>query len=357
MTSQHPTELFVYDPDWHAFASKHELPVPSNSIPPPALIEPLDVDFSAARPYQAQQDAEWAAAHPLSSVGYRSRLISVTVRDGAQVSVKVSCPDPSRLRARDDSTLPVLFVNHGGGWVSGSHVSEEAWLLWPLYRDFDLVIISVEYRLAPEHKFPVWIDDSTDVLEKVFADSGSFVQGLGVSCDLSCLILAGSSSGAGITAVLSQNCRDRGLRVAGVVLNVPVLCHYRHYPASEDGVSGSYKECAETFMGSREMATCWSTVTGSRTLGADPRLSPLLGDSRCLPPHVIFVAGRDPLRDEGIAYSRLLEGNGVDTRLHVYKGVPHNFAHNGELESTRRFWQDLRSSLKQWVPPVREEAT
>jgi acetyl esterase len=345
------SEYFPFDPDWEAFASKAGFPLPSNDIPPPGIIEPADIDFTAARPYQAEDDAEWAVAHSLESVGYRSRLMTVKVRDGAEISVKVSSPATTRLRVRGNTSLPVLFVTHGGGFVSGSHISEEAWLLWALYKHFDLVIVSVEYRLAPENKFPVWIEDSWDVLEKLFLDSKSFVTGLDVICDLQNVILAGSSAGAAISAVLSQMCRDKEMPILGVILNVPVLCDYRHFP-SEEAYANSYTQCTETFLGSREMAAVWSMVVPSETFGADPKVSPLLGNTEKLPPHLIFVAGRDSLRDEGIVYAGKLEQAGVAVRLEIYKGVPHNFAHYTELKSTMKFWEDLKTGLNQWVQYV-----
>ncbi|KAL6909224.1 alpha/beta hydrolase fold domain-containing protein [Trichoderma evansii] len=343
-------EHFSFDQDWKNFAEKNSLPIPSNAIPEPGPIEALDIDFSQARPYQAEADKSWAASHPFSSVGYVSQLKTFVISDGVKLSVKISCPGIGRLKEKgipDPYKLPVLFVTHGGGWVSGSHVSEEAWLLWPLYRDLDFITISVEYRLAPEHKFPTWIEDSWEILCQLVTDSSPFTSDMGVSCDISKLILIGSSSGATITATLAQRCRDTSKSVLGVVLNVPVLCHYLHFP-SETGISGSYYQCTETYLGSREMATCWDMVI-SPTLGADPQVSPLLGAIKGLTPHFIFVAGRDCLRDEGILYAKRLEDNGVAVKLHVYAGVPHNFAHYEELSATARFWQDLKQGLQQWL--------
>jgi acetyl esterase len=345
------TAYFAFDPDWEKHASENGFPVPSNDIPPPGPIVPAAIDFSAARPYQAEVDAAWAAAHPLTSVGYSSRLMTIKVRDGASISVKVSYPAGSRLLGKGDSVLPVLFVTHGGGWVSGSHISEEAWLLWPLYKHFNFIIISVEYRLAPENKFPVWINDSWDVLYQLIDEPNSFVSDVHVKCDLQKVILAGSSAGAAITAALSQLCRDKGMKIYGVVLNVPVLCDYRHLEGDKNAAN-SYTECTETFLGSREMAALWNMVVPSPTLGSDPLASPLLGKTGNLPPHLIFVAGRDALRDEGIAYAKKLQAVGVPVTLEVYKGVPHNFAHYSELKSTAKFWDDLKIGLQQWVPSV-----
>lgn len=292
-------------------------------------------------------------ATPFSSVGYASRLRTFAAREGAELSVKISHPSIARLEEKGLQApykLPVLFVTHGGGWVSGSHVSEEAWLLWPLYKYVDLITVSVEYSLAPEHKFPTWIEDSWDILCQLVTDSSPFTTDMGgVSCDMSKLILAGSSSGANIAAVLAQRCRDTSKTVLGVVLNVPVLCHYLNFP-SETGISGSYYQCTETFLGSREMATCWDTVMSpSSSTGTNLQASPLLGMVTELCPHLIFVARRDCLRDEGILYAGKLKDSGVAVKLHVYAGVPHNFAHYEELDAAARFWQDLKQGLGQWI--------
>lgn len=343
---------FAFDPDWKAFAEKNGLPVPSNDIPASGPIEPLDIDFSQFRPQQEEADAEWAAKHPFASVGYASQIKPFTVRGGAQISAKISYPTAERLERNGYSLpckLPVLLVTHGGGWVSGSHVSEEIWSLWRLVADLDIITISVDYRLAPENRFPTWVEDSWDVLCELVNNASQFTAELkGISCDLSRLILLGSSAGAYITAILAQRCRDTSKAVRGVVLNVPVLCHFQHFP-NETGTSGSFQQCKETFLGSREMATCWSTAISPSDLGADPQVSPLLGILDDLAPHLIFVAGRDPLRDEAILYAKRLEESNVSVKLHVYGGVPHNFAHYGELEATTRFDRELKGGLQEWI--------
>ena len=85
------------------------------------------------------------------------------------------------------------------------------------------------------------------------------------------------------------------------------------------------------------------------SLGADPQVSPLLGIKTGLAPHLVFVAGRDCLRDEGMLYATELEESGVAADLHVYSGVPHNFAHYEELEATARFRQDLKQGIQRWL--------
>lgn len=343
-------DYFTSDRGWEAYAFENGYPLPSNATPSLNPIEPLGMDIAQARAGQAESDAEWAAAHPLEEVGCVSKFIAFKVRDGTEISVKVSHPDAGRLRKRGDAALPVLFVTHGGGWIQGTHLSEEAWLLRPLYAQFNLVVISVEYRLAPEHQFPTWIEDCWDVLENLFASEGSMFSDLGLKLDLEKVILAGSSSGAGISAILSQTCRDEGVSIFGVILNVPVLCDYRHFPAKYrvKGSLSSYQQCVETFS-SGAMVWVWNQVQPSALTGADPRISPLLGDCGNLPRHMVFVAGQDALRDDGIAYATKLKEAGVQIDLNIYKGLPHHFSQISELKATARFQEDLRTTLKGWL--------
>ncbi|KAF2246798.1 alpha/beta-hydrolase [Trematosphaeria pertusa] len=341
-------DYFSSDPDWEAFASKHGYPLPTGAEPAPLeTIEPMELDVEAARAHQATDHTQWTEKHPLDSIGYVARLATVTTRDGTELSVKISYPDTARLRTRGPKPLPVLFVTHGGGWIQGSHTSEEAWLLWPLYNHFDLAIVSVNYRLAPEHQYPTWIDDSWDVLQKLLSGNEPIFTTLDIKLHTHNIILAGSSAGAEISASLSQTCRDKGIPISGVILNVPVLCDYRHFP-TQDAFT-SYAQAADTFLSSRAMMWVWNTVHPSPASSAEPKASPLLGDLTNLPRHLIFVAGQDALRDEGIAYARNLESSGVQVDLEIYKGVPHNFAEFWELQATKRFWEDITRLLRQWL--------
>ncbi|KAM0517417.1 hypothetical protein ACHAPE_004948 [Trichoderma viride] len=110
-------ELFSFDQDWNTFAGNNNLPIPSNAIPEPGPIKALDIDFSQGRPYKAEADKNWAANRPFSSIGHVSQLKTFVVHDGAELSVKISCPSIARLEAKGIHApykLPVLFVTHGG---------------------------------------------------------------------------------------------------------------------------------------------------------------------------------------------------------------------------------------------------
>ncbi|KAJ6109297.1 hypothetical protein N7486_001531 [Penicillium sp. IBT 16267x] len=155
-------------PDYfNTFATKNDIPLPSTTpLPPSNPIDFTKIDFASIRAYEATSNTKWAERHPIEEVDYAAKSTTVRARDGADIKVKVSFPLSDRLHARgkDKISLPVLLVTHGGGWIQGNHTSEELWLLYPLYKHFDLVIVSVEYRLAPENRFPIWIEDSEDVL-------------------------------------------------------------------------------------------------------------------------------------------------------------------------------------------------
>jgi acetyl esterase/lipase len=363
-------DLFTSDPNWTAFAEKHGYLKPTPS-PSPSL--PVTLDIPSDRAEQAIDKARWSQDHPLSSVGYESLLSTIAVRDGTAISVKLSFPTSSRLattKAKTKSKLAVLFVIHGGGSVQGTHVTEEAWLLWPLYPAFDMLIVSVEYRMAPEHPFPAWMDDSRDILDKLLSEPATFLShfhlssgsgsassshssrggahpGVDIDIDTDKVILLGSSAGAGTAAYLSQTCRDKSIpNIYGVILNVPLLCDYRHLPA--DCLS-SYEQVTTLLLSAGDMRAMWDVVIPSPTAGKNPKASPLLGNVKGLPRHLVFVAGQDPLRDEGLKYAQNLDEAAVEVKLYTYPGVPHTFAEFWELDATARFWEDLRSGLKAWL--------
>jgi len=335
-------KYFNSDPDWEKFAAANGYTL----TPDPYPVPPLDV--LGDREAQAINEGEWETSHPLREVGYEARTETVTVRDGEQVEIKICRPhrvDNPDGRAKEGPLrpLPLLFVTHGGGWVQGTHVTEEAWLLWPLFEHFDFVIVSVDYRLAPEHKYPTFLNDCWDVFEQLVL-SPEMRQRLGF--DDQKIILAGSSAGGGIAASLSQQAHAAGIPIYGVILNVPITCDPRHFPRDGRYEYTSYDQCFGTLLGSGEIKQIWATVVPDDNDGKDPRISPLLGDVAGLPPHLIFVAGQDPLRDEGIAYSEKLRNNGVPVRVHIYPGVPHTFAEFWDLQMTQRFWNDLRTGVQ-----------
>jgi acetyl esterase len=349
-----PSDYFTTDPDWAEYASQYGYPIPPKktvSSPSPERTDARTWDFQAIRAATAASEQKWASKHKLSHKGYEFTLTNIPVRDGSHCSVKFSWPNREHLEEIKSDTpprlLPILFVTHGGGWIQGTHVTEEEWLLWPLYERFDFFIASVEYRLAPEHECPKWVEDSWDVLQRLLDGPRRFLPNdSDIQIDSTNVYLAGSSAGGGISATLSQMCRDNGIRISGVILNVPLLCDYRDIPAHLRNKPTSYEQCIGTFSDSCAMMALWDMIRpsdGSQSLDAT---SPLLGNVAGLPSHLMFVAGQDPLRDEGIAYWRKLQEESVPVELRVYPGVPHNFGQFWALKATKRFWQDLVAGLE-----------
>jgi acetyl esterase len=302
------SKYFASSPDWERYRndpSRPELALKSE----PSKPVPIDVD--ADRAALAVEEGKWAAQHPPESYGYTAREEKVTVRDGAQIGVKIY--HPKSHAAATGKKLPLLFVTHGGGWVQGTYVTEEAWLLYPILTNFDVVIVNVDYRLAPEYTYPTYVEDCWDALQWTVGK----VEELGT--DRESVFLTGSSAGGCLAAVMAQKARDAGMQVKGVVLNVPVMCHPRWFPTEEYEYT-SYVQCAGTMLNGEEMSQIWDMACPDSERGKEVEASPLLGRVDDLPPHLVFVAGQDPVRDEAVAYVEKIDKAGAKVKLHIYQG-------------------------------------
>ncbi|MET8003457.1 alpha/beta hydrolase [Nonomuraea glycinis] len=211
---------------------------------------------------------------------------------------------------RGDEPLPVVVYFHGGGWVFGSVRRNDA-----LGRDLAIrtgaVVVSVDYRLAPEHPFPGAADDAWTVLRDIFARP-AFYQSNGS------IALVGDSAGGNLAAVAAWQARDAGLRLAHQVLIYPVLDTRQDTP--------SYTEFAKGFgLDAEEMAWFVRQYAAGADL-ADPRLSPLrLPSLAGLAPATVLTAGCDVLRDEGERYGQRLVEAGVPVEVRRFEGAVHSF--------------------------------
>ncbi|GAA3163333.1 alpha/beta hydrolase [Planomonospora alba] len=218
---------------------------------------------------------------------------------------------PVRVYRADDGAhpLPALVYFHGGGWVFGSVARNDA-----LARDLAVrtgaVVVSVDYRLAPEHPFPAAADDARTALEDVFARPAFY------GADPARVAVLGDSAGGNLAAVAAWQARDAGLRLAHQVLVYPITDTAMDTP--------SYRAYATGYgLGADEMAWFVAQYGGDP---ADPRLSPLrLADMAGLAPATVLTAECDPLRDEGEAYAARLEEAGVPVEYRCYAGAVHGF--------------------------------
>lgn len=224
-------------------------------------------------------------------------------------------PDPDRTR-RDGESRPTICYIHGGGWVVGSIDGADS-TCRKLATETGYPVVSVGYRLAPEHPFPAGLEDCYAALEWTVAN----VDDLGGDRDQ--IVLAGDSAGGNIATAtcLLTNHRD-GPHVAYQVL---------WYPATGD-VTGtdSYEEFAEGYLlSAAEMAWFRDHYLDQDVDDGNVFAAPRIASDRLLselPAATVITAGFDPLRDDGAAYADRLAGAGVPVTFRNYPGMIHGFA-------------------------------
>ncbi|MDP9237159.1 MAG: alpha/beta hydrolase [Chloroflexota bacterium] len=208
---------------------------------------------------------------------------------------------------------PAVTYFHGGGWVIGDIDTHEP-VCRALANAAACVVISVDYRRAPEHKFPAAAEDAYAVTDYCARHAAEF------DVDPMRIAVAGDSSGGNLAAVVALMARDRG----GPGLSYQALI----YPVTDHNFDrDSYREDASgAFLSTATMRWFWSQYLADQADAADPYASPLRARSLAgLPPALIITAEYDPLRDEGEAYAARLSGAGVTTQLHRYDGMVHWF--------------------------------
>jgi acetyl esterase len=223
-----------------------------------------------------------------------------------EISVRVYTPEGT-------GPFPVLVYYHGGGWVIGNLDAYDP-TCRALTNAARCVVVSIEYRLAPEHKFPAAPEDCYAALQWVGANAD------GINGDPMRIAIGGDSAGGNLTAVVAQMSRDRGgVRPVYQLLVYPVTDHGYDTP--------SYRENADDYLLTKDaMVWFWNHYLGSESDGNSPLASPLRADNlRDLPPALVITAEFDPLRDEGEAYAAKLRDAGVPVMLTRYDGMIHGF--------------------------------
>jgi len=207
---------------------------------------------------------------------------------------------------------------HGGGWVIGDLDSHDV-VCQKLAHDGELIVISVDYRLAPEHRFPAAVDDAITATKWVAANALQF------GIDAKRLIVGGDSAGGNLAAVVSLAARDgNGPEIAGQVLIYPATDFSRKHP--------SHRE-PETSILLTHSVIIWfmNHYLGDADIN-DWRASPARAKSLAgLPPAYVLTAGADPLRDEGDEYAARLKEAGVPVTYRHFPGQFHGFFTMGKL--------------------------
>lgn len=246
-------------------------------------------------------------------------------------------PRRARLYApADDAPLPVVLYLHGGGWVIGSIETHDS-LCQLLAKTSGCCVISLDYRLAPEHEFPAAPEDVYAAL----VDIQKRAEELRV--DGNRMAVAGDSAGGNLSAAVAIMCRDRG----GPALAMQALI----YPVTDYSFeTDSYRDNAEGYLLTKDtMRWFWDSYLASDADGLNPLASPLqesnLGG---VAPAYVITAEFDPLRDEGDAYAAKLAAAGVVVTHRPYEGMVHEFVRfNDFLPQGKQAVVDLGAALSE----------
>ncbi len=272
----------------------------------------LDLIAAAGRPAPWHQDPEEAragyaalaelAGPPDVSVPFDDRSVPGPAGD---IPVRVYRPGA-------EGPLPVVVYFHGGGWVIGDIATHDA-TCHRLAAGVPAVVVSVEYRLAPEHRFPAAVEDC-DVATRWVSSHA-----VDLGADPSRLAVAGDSAGGNLATVVARRCRDAG--------GPPIAFQLLVYPGTD--MTRSLPSQTENGSGYLLDSDTMTWFLGNYLHGADPLdpdASPLFVDDLSgLPPALVVTAEFDPLRDEGEAYAERMRHAGVAVTTSRYDGMIHGF--------------------------------
>ena len=283
----------------------------------------------------------WQRDHEGARTEYRRSLAKTDVappRVGGTSEFTVPGPaGPLRVRKYEPaqpSGASILYF-HGGGGVLGDLDTHDT-LCRILCHDTEAAVLSVEYRLAPEHPFPAGVSDAIAALEWLSREAKH------LSLDPARIAVAGDSAGGGLATVALHETKGRlDARPAAQLLIYPALDLRARQP--------SRKELIQQFPIPEEMIHWFfNHYFGTAWPIADPRATPALyEDYSGLPPTLIVTAGYDPFRDEGADYARRLAAAGVPVDHACYQGTVHGFMNMGRV--LRVAHRTARARIKSWL--------
>ena len=254
----------------------------------------------------AQHIASFQPMPEYSGVAIEARKI---IHDGRSIPVRVYTPP-------GEPPFPIAILFHSGGWVAGSLDTHEPYCR-ALATEAKIAVVSVDYRLAPEHRFPAGLEDCRDATLWVLAHASE----LNGTPDQ--VFIGGDSAGGTLATAVTFMLRDRKdlPSLTGQILLYPATAYY-------DPPTVSYIENSEGYGLTRNaMIWYWDHYLNDRSEATNPLVAPLLApDLSHLPPAFIVTAEYDILRDEGDAYAKRLAEAGVPVTHLSVKGMNHAFA-------------------------------
>jgi len=247
---------------------------------------------------------------------------------GGSIPVRVYTP-------QGETTLPLLVYFHGGGWVLGDLETHDS-ICRELAHGAGCVVMAVDYRLAPEHKFPAAADDCYAALVWAARNAAE------IGADPTRIAIGGDSAGGNLAAVCAILARD-----AGDPALVFQLLVYPRTARDED--SPSHHALGEGYMLTRKVILWFHDhYRASDSDRHDFRYAPLIAtDLSRLPPALVIVGEYDPLRDDGIAYAARLRDAGNEVELADYAGMVHPFfSMGGAIDAGRRAMVQATNALR-----------
>ena len=253
--------------------------------------------------------------------------LRIPARGGLQLPARLYAPETGR-------ALPLLLYLHGGGFTVGSVDTHDV-LCRELARLAGCMVVSLGYRLAPEHPFPSASDDAWDALAWVAANATR------LGADPARLAVGGDSAGGTLAAVSAILARDAGLPLALQLLIYPGTTAHQDTPSHTEFAHGPVLDRAA-------IGWFFDQYIPSRAEREDWRFAPLLApDVDGVAPAWIGLAECDPLVDEGVAYGDKLRAAGVAVDLEIYRGVTHEFIKMGRaIPEARQAHQDAAHALR-----------
>lgn len=276
----------------------------------------LDPEIAA---YLQKVQPTMESAHQLSAVEMRSTFEALRMPIGESITVHEvrDLVIPSKeggikarlYRPRDSIKQPLLVWYHGGGWVLGDLDSADM-TCRDIASQSGCQVLSVDYRLAPEHPFPAAYEDAVTALHYAFQHASSF------GSDASQIAVGGDSAGANLAACACLAAKD--LNVKFQLLIYPVI--------EADFDNTSYTENASNYFLTRNlMKWFWNQYVPEESSRSDVRVAPLNADLTGLPATHLLTVQFDPLRDEGLKYAKALQQSGVEATTAHSADTVHGF--------------------------------
>ncbi|KAI0783536.1 alpha/beta-hydrolase [Abortiporus biennis] len=277
-------------------------------------------------------------------IDYKIGDHEIPVRGGDSIRVRTIVPIPKGI---SHSPFPLFIWFHGGGWIMGAPEMDDLPLI-QMSVELNVSIVNVDYRLSPEHPFPIPANDCYDAIKWAATNASE----LSASPSKG-LMIGGCSSGANIAAALAIRARDDpffnttpGIKLTGQLIQSPCLVHrtgrtkFNLLPYEE----------LDNDVPTLSLNQVYLATEYYNPDPTDPLFSPLHASShKNLAPAYFQIYGFDPLRDEGLLYEQILKKSGVLTKLETYAGYPHAGDHVlAGLEITKKFERDFVGGVR-WL--------